>query len=70
MLSGTDDQLICLKICLQLLPSLHEKDVLTIIKIIAEISYLHNNDHRKLVYDIMSNTYKIYLYVKEFLYLY
>lgn len=59
--SGTDDQLICLKMTLQLIPSLHVENVIILIKIIASISYQHNNDHRKLIYDIMCSTYKVYL---------
>lgn len=59
--SGTVDQLICLKITLQLIPSLCANDVVTLIKIITETSHQHNNDHRRLIYDIMSSTYEIYL---------
>lgn len=59
--SGTDDQLLCLKMTLHLIPSLHVEDLIIIIKKIADISFQHNNDHKKLIYDIMCSTYKIFL---------
>lgn len=43
------------------MPTLHAKDVIILIKIIAENSYQPNNEHRKLIYDIMCSTYEIYL---------
>lgn len=59
--SGTDDQLICLNITLQLIPTIHAKNVLILIQIVADISQQYNNDHRKLIYNIMYTTYEIYL---------
>lgn len=59
--SGTDDQLICLKMILQLIPSLHTEDMIILIQKIGEISYQHNNEHRKLIYDIVCSTYEVYL---------
>ncbi|XP_029343352.1 DNA-dependent protein kinase catalytic subunit isoform X2 [Acyrthosiphon pisum] len=59
--NGTDDQLICLNITLQLIPTIDAKNVIILIKIIADISQQYNNDHRKLIYDIMYSTYEIYL---------
>lgn len=59
--SGSDDQLICFKMVLLLIPSLHVEDVIILIQIIADNSYIHSNNHRKLVYDIMCCTYEIYV---------
>ncbi|XP_025192516.1 DNA-dependent protein kinase catalytic subunit-like [Melanaphis sacchari] len=60
-INGTDNQLICLKIVLQLIPTIHAENLIILIKIIAEISQQKNNDHRKLIYEIMYVTYEIYL---------
>lgn len=43
------------------MPTIHAENVMILIKIIAEISQQYNNDHRKLIYDIMYITYEIYL---------
>ncbi|XP_060849991.1 DNA-dependent protein kinase catalytic subunit-like isoform X3 [Rhopalosiphum padi] len=59
--NGTNDQLICLKIILQLIPTVHPENMIMLIKIIADISQQHNNEHRKLIYEIMYITYDIYL---------
>ncbi|CAH1737387.1 unnamed protein product [Aphis gossypii] len=59
--NGTNDQLICLKIILQLIPTVNPENMMILIKIIAEISQQHNNYHRKLIYEIMYITYEIYL---------